>query len=676
MSGILQGLIGSLKSAAQATTDAFFNLVTLLLNTTSTNGAQNNTFLDTSSIGNTVTRNGTPTQGTFTPFSQTGWSNNFNGSNAYLSLAATSAFAWGTGDLTIECWLYLSSTGTDNGVWDFRTGDSGQLFLVSNSLTSLQLYVGGASAYSFSVTPNAWNHIAVVRNSGTLKTYLNGVQVGSVANTTNFTANAGCNICSFFNGTQVIGAYISNFRAVKGTAVYTAAFTPPTTPLTAIANTQLLTCQSNRFLDSSANGLAITVNGTPSVQAFSPFLPTTSYDPLVVGGSGLFVRANSDILTLPNNSLLVGSSDFSLETWVYQFDRSGSMNFFGNQTDRSTAAGSSWNITLTNSNGYVESTTWVGSTPYNLLSPTAPDLNAWNYIVWCRTGSTQSIFVNGVRVATSSAIGGGSVNNGSTTYPPAIGANGGSASDILNGYLSGFKIIIGSGGYDATLSTLTVPTAPPTNTTNTKLLANFTNAGIFDAAAKNDLVTRGNAQVSTTQVKFGTTSMYFAADGDFLTTPYSPNLVFGTGDFTFECQLYWTGGANENNLIMNNASGGFNVKLSATVAANWGLDNAYVGQVADFGTAPTKNVWHHIAITRASGTLYAFIDGTQVFSGANSTNFTNTATWYVASNGFSSTFRITGYIDDLRITKGYARYTASFTPPTAAFQTLQVMYVF
>ena len=671
-------MIATAFKAAVSTGDAFFNLVTLLLNTTSTNGAQNNTFLDTSSIGNTVTRNGTPTQGTFTPFSQTGWSN-FVGTTA-SRLTVTSQPLINVNDWTVEFWMYPTQFNNNGGIFGASnsSGTNPKLYLyVSGSNLILEGYLSPSFFTALSTpvpTLNQWTYVSVSRSSSTGNAYLyyNGVQQGSAAAVSAITGITG-GFQLFSNGENSdpgFYGYMSNMR-VSNVARYTgSSYSVPTAPSTAIANTTLLTAQSNRFVDNSTNSYAIAVTGTVSVQAFSPFLPTIAYDAAVVGGSGLFVRANSDILTLPNNSLLVAASDFSLETWAYQFDRSGSMNFFGNQTDRTTAAGSSWNIAFTNSTGFLESTTWVGTTAYNLSSSVAPDLNAWNYIVWCRTGSTQSLFLNGVRVATSSAIGGGSVNAGSTTYPPAIGANGGSAGDILNGYLSGFKIIIGSGGYDATLSTLTVPTAPPTNTTNTKLLANFTNAGIFDSAAKNDLVTRGNAQVSTTQAKFGTTSMYFAADGDFLTTPHSPNLVFGTGDFTFECQLYWTGGANENNLIMNNASGGFNVKLSATVATNWGLDNAYVGQVADFGTAPTQNTWHHLAITRASGTLYAFIDGTQVFSGANSTNFTNTATWYVASNGFSSTFRITGYIDDLRITKGYARYTASFTAPTAAFPLL------
>lgn len=678
MSGILGRLLGN---AAAAAASSFFNLVTLLLNTTSTNGAQNNTFLDTSSIGNTVTRNGTPTQGTFTPFSQTGWSNNFNGSNAYLSLAASTDWQWPSTSWTVEMWVYNitntnytgrtapiqiqnGSATADINDWSFGTDGNGK--------ASFYYWIGSGPESvvgSTTIPLNTWTHVAATYDgTSVIKIYVNGVLDATGAKTGTPTTSTKNLIIGAGNGAYYNG-YISNLRRVVGSVVYTSNFTPSTTPLTAITNTQILTCQSNRFIDNSVNVYPLTIGGTPSVQAFSPFLPTTSYDPLVVGGSGLFVRANSDILTLPNNSLLVGSSDFSLETWVYQFDRSGSMNFFGNQTNRSTAAGSSWNIAFTNTNGYVESTTWVGGTPYNLLSPTAPDLNAWNYIVWCRTGSTQSIFVNGVRVATSSAIGGGTVNDGSTTYPPAIGANGGSASDILNGYLSGFKIIIGSGGYDATASTLTVPTAPPTNTTNTKLLTNFTNAGIYDSAAKNNALTVGNAQVSTTQAKFGTTSMGFDGTGDNLKVKLTN--AIGSGDYTIEGFFYASGTGIQYLFDIRESSqyiGAYIIGSSTTLYVNFGTTLDIVAS-----SSFALNTWNHMAFVRSgsgANNTSVYLNGSRVYQRTDTTNYSIVPNLFVACEN-SGNYYLNGYVDEFRITKGYAVYSgATYTVPTAAFPLL------
>jgi hypothetical protein len=104
MSGIMNMLLGA-RTAIAVAVDEFFNRVTLLLPGDGTNGAQNNTFLDSSTNNFTITRNGNTTQGTFSPFSQTGWSNYFDGSGDYLSMpTASSPIA--NEDFTIECWYY------------------------------------------------------------------------------------------------------------------------------------------------------------------------------------------------------------------------------------------------------------------------------------------------------------------------------------------------------------------------------------------------------------------------------------------------------------------------------------------------------------------------------------------------------------------------------------------
>jgi hypothetical protein len=178
MSGILQSLIGSLKSAASAATDAYFNLVTLLLPGDGTNGAQNNTFLDSSSNNFTITRNGNTTQGTFTPFSQTGWSNYFNGSSA-INAAASAGFSF-TGDYTIEFWFNYSSFPSSVSTWVINTGASNYFALNVVSATSVQVYLNSSTA-SFTATPatsialNTWNHIALVRSGSTNTVYVNGV---------------------------------------------------------------------------------------------------------------------------------------------------------------------------------------------------------------------------------------------------------------------------------------------------------------------------------------------------------------------------------------------------------------------------------------------------------------------------------------------------------------------
>jgi hypothetical protein len=673
MSGIMNMFVATKTTIATAV-DAFFNSVTLLLNTSSTNGAQNKTFLDSSSSPISLTTNGNPAQGTFTPFSQTGWSNYFGSSN-YLTTPSSSAFNLSSGDWTIEGWFWLGS----------NSGDT-RLFTVVNSSTDMygaivrsgtirfgQLGVGEAAFGTINL--NTWNHIAFSKTStSTITCYINGTSTGT---TTSYTLpNANCTVYIAASPANYALAttdgYISNFRIVKGTAVYTSAFTPPTSPLTAITNTSLLTCQSNRFIDNSTNAFAITTSGTPSVQAFSPFLPTAAYDAAVVGGSGYFV-SNSDYLALTGNSVNVGSSDFSLEAWIYVADRSSTYYIFGGQSDRATLSGSSYNFHLTNSNGYLSAELYIGSGNANFVSSSAPPLNAWSHVVLARTGGTASMFLNGIQVATNTGLGTGAVNNGSTTFLPAIGSNATGNATTFTGYISNLRFIIGSGGYNATSSTITVPTALVTNSANTKLLANFTNAGIFDSAAKNDLQTVGNAQVSTTQAKWGTTSMAFDGTGDYIVNPSSALVsAWGSGDFTVEGWYYSNNLTNTPPLWMNstsNSDGMSGCYVYATGSVAFGKIG--VNEITSATGVWSNSQWNHLAVVRSGATVYIYVNGVSVASGAASTYVETTTVKPITlgRNYQTASIYYNGYIDDFRVTKGYARYPSgtTFTPPAAAF---------
>ena len=332
MSGIMNMFVAAKTTVATAV-DAFFNSVSLLLNTSSTNGAQNNTFLDSSTNNFTITRNGNTTQGTFTPFSQTGWSNYLNGSTDYLYVADGTWITLSNNDFTAECWVYNTvSTGGTQTIFGqgnsagSSTSVSFELYINSGRTISGGIYIG-SQKYATStgtLSLNAWNHVALVRDGGNVRIYINGVQDG--VNTTAGTSSVTDQTSQFalgrpgeYNG-QYFNGYISNFRFVNGTCLYPSGttFRPATTPLTAVTNTKLLTSQSNRFVDNSASPLTVTAGGTPSVQAFSPFLPTAAYSTSVVGGSGYFDGTGDYLTAASNANLTPGSSTYTFEFWFYR----------------------------------------------------------------------------------------------------------------------------------------------------------------------------------------------------------------------------------------------------------------------------------------------------------------------------------------------------------------------
>jgi hypothetical protein len=633
--------------------DPQFNYVTMLLHGDGTNGAQNNTFLDSSTNNFTITRNGNTTQGTFTPYGSN-WSANFASSSTdYLSAASNAAFAFGTGDFTMEAFVFATASQTDNWIiglanncW-FRVGSGGALEFY-NAVTSTSTLASSAMPI------NTWNHVAVVRSGTALTIYQNGVSVGTATVSTNFSSSVACTIGNQVGYDRRFNGYISNARIVKGTAVYTAAFTPSTTPLTAITNTSLLTCQSNRFIDNSSNAFTLTVSGSPSVQRFSPFSPTTAYSTSVIGGSAYFDGTADNLQTPSNSAFNFSATDCTLEFWYYGAGSSGLVFEFGSSTPDTAAMQCEF------SSGTLTFKPIGASSSFFAIQK-----DAWNYIAAVKTGTTYYLYINGTRNTSSTGTA------ASSSQIINIGARNGGSVAPITGYLSDFRV---SNTARYTAATMTVPTTPSTAIANTQLMLNYTNAGILDNAMMNDLETVGNAQISTSVKKYGTGSMYFDGSGDGLIRPVSPLFDFGSGSFTVE---FWANCVSTSGfgffVSCWEDSGGSDANSSWLIRLNSGTVITHFMQgTGTFNTLTSTsistNTWFHFAWVKNGTTQTMYIDGTSVASGTV-TGSMNTAvrSLRVGYQGASTNF-LNGYIDDLRITKGVARYTANFTVPDQAFQ--------
>lgn len=204
----------------------------------------------------------------------------FDGSN-YLSTTGGAGTAMGTGDFTWECWVYPTSSADYQCFIDTRTqplegGDDTGFFFGTNFNTLAPIYytTNLQLESTVSITLNAWNHVALTRNSGTVTLWVNGVSGGTQSNSSDLTQQRVLIGGDGLGGSLNLTGSISNLRIVKGTAVYTAPFTPPTAPLTAISGTQLLLNTPNdaNFLtDSSTNNFTVTNNGAVTSSALNPF---------------------------------------------------------------------------------------------------------------------------------------------------------------------------------------------------------------------------------------------------------------------------------------------------------------------------------------------------------------------------------------------------------------------
>ena len=654
----------------------------------STQTLQNNTFVDSSSNALTIIRNGTPTQGTFSPYYGSYYSTLFSSTNDNLTLTNNAAFTF-PADFTIEMWLnptnptakaiqrIFASNSGPGGACYFSVGNdvgtnagAGRLCAMGH-LTSP--YTSGLISDTTPLVANTWYHVALVRSGSTITIYKNGISVASGTDSATWDFNNGGGVRIGSSGwsqtNECYLGYISNLRVVKGTAVYTANFTPSTTPLTTTsqgvtaATVSLLTCNSNGFKDSSSNAFSITAAGTPSIQPWQPFNRTSEYSSLTNGGS-MYFNGTGDYLS-STTTAFQHTGDFTYECWVYwngtvPSDWPMIFDTRPSNTAQSTSICCNIHPSSFRLNFYLNGTNYYWGS-------TALPANVWVHVAVVRSSGTVRIYQNGV-------LGTDTLSN-SNTFSGAtgirIGANIGNMG-YWPGYISNFRVTD-----TAVYTTNFIPSLTPvTAIANTSLLLNGTNAGIVDNSSNNDVKTVGSAQLSTSIKKFGTASIYLGGSGNYVEIASSTNLDFGTGDFTIECWVYSVSIAVNYPTFMSSITG-WSAGASGHRFNNTGQANKFsfhLNGAGDPFLASTNtfsfNTWYHYALTRSGNTWRMFINGslesTGTYSGSYNPALGGMRLGYSTWDGGNGWFN--GYLDDLRITKGVARYTSSsrnFIPSTA-----------
>lgn len=651
--------------------DPNFNNVSLLLHGDGTNGSQNNTFLDSSSNNFTITRNGTPAQGTFSPYGNS-WSVYFDGSGDYLDIPSNGAFQFGTSAFTIEFFVYLNQYKLCNFI-DFRSGAINQVapLLYLTATGSLRYWVSGTDQIisTNNIPLNEWVHIALSRTPTSTVMFVNGIQTGSTYADNNSYILSPCRIGTANNGLPsdttnlCVNGYISNVRVIKGMAIYLSSFSVPTSNLTSVLGTSLLTCQSNRFIDNSSNNFTITATGTPSVQPNSPFNSTSEYSIVDNGGSGYF-NGSTDYLTISDSEQFnLAANNFTIECWVY-FNSSVDQYYFG----QIQSLGSNRSFCHAVISGKYFFEVRSGTTSYSIQSSSNITTNEWTHLAAVRNGNTITLYRNGISIG-SVSVTGVTVNN--STLLVGIGGAGDYNIAPLNGYISNARIVNGTAIYT---SNFNPPTTPVTSVASTSLLCNFTNSGIFDNTEKNNLLTVGTSRISTAQKKYGSGSMLFNGSSDYIRT-FCPTGThqFRTGNFTIECWAYCTNlaGGNSGTMQIIDFRASALGELRPTLAVSSSCFIYFTsGTIRISSGTISTNTWYHVAVVRSSGSTNLYVDGINVGATYADTNNYLDGTPIIGNYIPSPTYGFAGYIDDIRITKGVARYTANFTPPTQAFPNL------
>ena len=662
------------------------NYTTALITSVGTNNATNSLVADNSTNDYGFALDGTnSTQGTFSPYRHGGYSTYFDGSSSLSVTNTGSTLAFGTGDVTVEGWINQSAAvNTQYGILaELNVSGVGPVAFWYNGTvgTGAEFRLGAADVTQMigfrADTPiNEWFHFAYVRESGTWKFYLNGTEITTrntdVGDADGYSfANFNPNIGSFTNGLNMAG-YMTDLRVVVGTAVYTTNFTRPTKRLTAVTNTQLLACHLPYIADGSTNSHSITINGSTKTEPFAPY-DSQTYTAADHGSSYYFGGLGNHVASTSGTGVAApGGGDFCLEFWVYPTS-SGVSSLFDYRPYNANPASGLLLFKDASNRPYLYS-----NGAQRILATDGIAVNVWSHVAVTRNSGTHYLYVNGKQQS-------GTWTDSTTwttgAYRPIFmqsgyHAAGNSPGNYYNttGNMTDIRLVTGSSVYT---TDFTPSTSPLTAITNTQLLLNAERAGIIDKSQSvKTLTLNGDVKSSTTQTKYLSSSMYFDGTGDYVTLPASNELVMGAGDFTIEAWVYLdsltdTRGGQDGVFVEMRSSGAnstgfvFNCRTSATDF----LLNFYTdGGPNVAATGLSYSTWHHVAVTRESGTIRLFANGTVDKTFTKTNNFSDSPNITIGQSTLYSSSSIVGYMSDLRITKGLARYTANFTPPTAALK--------
>jgi hypothetical protein len=378
-------------------------------------------------------------------------------------------------------------------------------------------------------------------------------------------------------------------------------------------------------INSAQTNVTVTNNGSV------PFQTTQSN---FYGGSAFFEDSSSDNLTFTNfGSRFEFTGDYTIEAWIYPTDsgaadgsifveNSGS-DYFGFNFD----PGTQFNIYNNSS-----SASWSPST--NL-----PPANKWSHIALVRSGSTQTIYVNGNSIATNTASG----THGYAS--PTFTRIGGGASGALDSYIQDLRVYKGVAKYTSDF----IPAS-----TNPDILP-VTPSGI---SGKSEL----------TKLPDGAGAVKFDGTADYLQIADSADFDMGTGDFTLECYVN-----SEDNNDYQGVFGSYDYDAALVIMQ---IKNDGVlrftngdGSIDQSGTTNLHGTgWHHIAMCRSGTTLRGFVDGKQEIS----TTYSSSIDWGHSDNSvvigavdrenYPNDYHFKGQISNLRLVKGTALYTSDFTP--------------
>ena len=453
-----------------------------------------------------------------------------------------------TGAFTIEGWYLASTLNTDSiffGNYDSTSDAEEGLYLrYSNTDDEMYLFWRDADASSHIIlrpgsvifNTNQWHHIAVTRDSSdTVRIFLDGRSLGSVNNTDS------AETVSMTNNNFAIGAlspdhsdfwngYVSNFRIVNGTALYTDDFEVPTSELKPVDGTVLLCCQSSTSVTEEASGgSTLTTTGSPvAVSDPNPgFFRKFNVSSKTSETTGsVFFDGTGDCLTAPDGSdFEFGSDNFTIEAYIYYTGSPGTGSdtyVITSKWDNQAAPNDKGFILRISDDGSGDNLQWFyttdGSTNDSTTGSTILVPESWYHVAFVRNGTTGTFYIDGTADATTVSFGSDSIRD--TGNPFRIGANleSGAIDQEFQGYISNLRVCKGHAVYteNFTVPTRELEVHPGPDDDRTVLLCCYDGENIFAEKTGKTIAAIGDRTSSPTPT---------ATDSPIGITTFQPGLT-------------------------------------------------------------------------------------------------------------------------------------------------------
>ena len=362
----------------------------------------------------------------------------FDGSGGYLTLANGASLNPGSGDFTLESWVYLNTLGTaksiistfnggSTGYWDYQVKANNTPEL---SRDNGAIIVAGSTV----LTAGQWHHLVVTRSGTTIRHFTNGVIDGTNTDSVNITSGNSIAIGSTVNNVNKLSGYISDYRIVKGTAVYTADFTPPTAPLSSSGSSLHIKGTDASIIDKSQ---------TTNIQLFGDTTGSTTQVKFADTKS-MYFDGTGDYITV-DDGFHFGTGDFTFEFWLYPTENLGAQQFINAETSGS---GVTWSFGCSSYAGYNGLTFSYGQygtyTVGKYVNNYWPTQNTWTHLSVQRRNGIIEIFVDGTSQTLTTYNENGTFSDGAnltSNYTSRYFFNG------FEGYVQDLRITKGLGRY-------------------------------------------------------------------------------------------------------------------------------------------------------------------------------------------------------------------------------------